>query len=68
MRIICAWCKELIREEEPLENKLISHGMCEECYRKVKYDMRKCSVAKNGQGSEDTSRPAGLESGLKRGM
>jgi len=36
MIIICAWCQENLGEKEPMENKNITHGMCEKC--KKQYD------------------------------
>lgn len=35
MKVICAWCRKDMGEKEPLEEKIISHGMCEDCRRKV---------------------------------
>lgn len=31
MKVICAWCKKDLEDKEPLEDKRISHGMCEKC-------------------------------------
>ena len=28
---ICAWCKRPMGEKEPLDDKRITHGMCEKC-------------------------------------
>lgn len=33
---VCAWCKKDLGEKEPIENKIITHGMCEECLAKFK--------------------------------
>ena len=35
MKVVCAWCGKDMREKEPLEDKSITHGMCEECYEKM---------------------------------
>lgn len=37
MKIICAWCGKDMGEKEPTQGKWkdeITHGMCEECYKK----------------------------------
>lgn len=31
MKIICGWCKKDMGEKDPLEDKRISHAMCEIC-------------------------------------
>lgn len=31
MKVICAWCKKDLGEKEPLEEKIVSHGICGEC-------------------------------------
>ncbi len=33
MRVICAVCKILIREKEPLEDERESHSYCPECVK-----------------------------------
>ena len=35
MIVVCAWCKAKIGEEEPLEDKSITHGICASCARKM---------------------------------
>lgn len=35
MKVVCAWCKKDLGEKEPLEEKTVSHGMCEECYSSI---------------------------------
>ena len=35
MKRICGWCKKDLGEKEPLEDKAISHGMCEDCEKKI---------------------------------
>jgi len=34
MRVICSWCGKSLGEKPPLDDKSISHGMCEECYKR----------------------------------
>ena len=52
MRIICAWCKEFLREKEPLYDKSISHGICEKCYIEVREQIKKLNGVPNLQGSK----------------
>ena len=33
MKIICAWCQAIIRDDTDGEAEL-SHGICDECFRK----------------------------------
>ena len=33
MRIECAWCGEIMKDEK---TKKVSHGICEKCYKKFK--------------------------------
>jgi len=28
---VCTWCREVIGEKEPLEDKSLTHGICESC-------------------------------------
>lgn len=28
---ICAWCKAWLGQKEPLEDKRVTHGICQEC-------------------------------------
>lgn len=30
MIVICSWCKKVLREKEPLEDKSLSHTICDE--------------------------------------
>jgi hypothetical protein len=36
MRVICAWCEKFIKEKEPINNRTISHGICDKCAWKLK--------------------------------
>lgn len=36
MKIVCAWCGKDMGEKPPFEDKSVTHGMCPECYKKVK--------------------------------
>lgn len=33
---ICAWCKKVMGEKEPLDDKRETHGICPECKEKLK--------------------------------
>lgn len=41
MKIICSWCGKDMGEKEPLENKIITHGMCDECLNKLREEETK---------------------------
>ncbi len=32
---VCAWCKKVIGQKPPFEDKSETHGMCESCFSKV---------------------------------
>lgn len=51
MIVICAYCGKLIEEKEPLENKMVSHGCCKECYVKELEKLRR--VKKNNNLGKD---------------
>ena len=51
MKVICAICKILIREKEPLEDKRESHTYCDECY-KILVDMEE---EENGDQADKTN-------------
>jgi hypothetical protein len=36
MKRVCADCKKYLGEKEPLEDKSVTHGLCDECIEKVK--------------------------------
>jgi hypothetical protein len=38
MKVICSYCRKDMGEKEPLDKKLITHGMCPECIEE--YDRR----------------------------
>lgn len=41
MKIICAWCRQVIGEKEPLEDDTVTHGICADCILKLdEYDER----------------------------
>jgi len=52
---VCAWCGKILGKEKiEGEKDIISHGMCEECYKKWKEDFEKLKKGKeeeDGQGA-----------------
>lgn len=36
MILICAWCKKVLGEKEPIEDKTATHGICKNCADKLK--------------------------------
>lgn len=36
MTIICAWCKEIMSEDDTFEGEIISHSICDVCAPKLK--------------------------------
>ena len=28
---VCAWCKKILGEKEPLDDPTVTHGICDEC-------------------------------------
>jgi len=33
MIVICSYCREKIKEKPPLNDKRISHGCCDKCFK-----------------------------------
>jgi len=31
----CSWCKKILGEKEPLEDKRTTHTICDDCYEEV---------------------------------
>jgi len=56
MQIICAWCEEFLREEEPIYDKSISHGICQKCYKKIKQEIKKLTSEQVQQGLKKRTR------------
>ena len=36
MILICAWCKQVLEEKEPLEDTTPTHGICKPCADAIK--------------------------------
>lgn len=36
MKIVCAWCGKEMGERNGNDKDEVSHGMCEECFNKIK--------------------------------
>ena len=41
MKVICSWCDKDLGEKEPLADTRVSHGMCEDCRKKIMEGMKK---------------------------
>jgi len=41
MKIICAWCKKSLGEKEPIDDKRISHGICDDCKKDIRQENEK---------------------------
>ena len=39
MVIVCAWCKRVLGDKEPLENGWITHTICDDCISKLKTEI-----------------------------
>ena len=35
MKVICSWCDKDLGEKEPLADTRVSHGICEDCRKKI---------------------------------
>ena len=56
MLVICAYCGKVIREKEPLENKMISHGCCKECYATEIEKLKKTEDSRDETKDKETDR------------
>ncbi len=41
MIIQCAWCKKIVGEKEPLQDKRVTSTICPECFKKLKKEIEK---------------------------
>ena len=41
MVVMCSWCKKVLGEKEPFENKNITHGLCDKCFAKQMSEIKK---------------------------
>ena len=39
MKTICAWCGKDLGENAPLDNPIISHGICPDCEAEIEIQM-----------------------------
>jgi len=54
---MCAWCKQVFGEKEPLEDKSETHGMCDACYSVWQNDRaEKVSATKEGSKIDSEAR------------
>jgi len=40
MKWICAWCKKVGEDVEPLDDDRVTHGMCKECAKGMKKEAK----------------------------
>jgi hypothetical protein len=45
---ICSWCKKVIGEKEPLDDKSITHSICPECIKKEVPEVYEKIINKGG--------------------
>lgn len=60
MQIICSWCKKLIGEKEPLEDKIISHTICLEC-EKLHFPIKEGKHVQAEKKEPDKDAPKGVD-------
>ena len=51
MTVVCAWCQQLgrttvLREKEPLDRPVVSHGICEEHARAFLAELREFTTSR----------------------
>lgn len=47
MILICAWCKAVQGEKEPLGDKRLTHGICTDCAEKIRQESRMTAAILN---------------------
>ncbi|NOZ64747.1 MAG: hypothetical protein GXO71_07505 [Caldiserica bacterium] len=59
MIIQCAWCKEIVGEKEPLQDKRVTSTICPECFKKLKKEIeeRKRKEKKTPPGKTQIAGP-----------
>jgi len=55
MILICAWCGKELGEKEPLEDKDITHGICESCSDRIINECDKTAPSHTESGSKGES-------------
>lgn len=58
MIVKCAWCGKDMGEKPPYEDKSITHGICDECYRKAVEDIK---PKEGGESECKKEKPTGKE-------
>jgi len=51
MKVICSWCDKDLGEKEPLADTRVSHGICEDCRKKIMRGMKDERDNSSGVGS-----------------
>ena len=54
MKIVCAWCGKDMGEKDGEGIEGISHGVCEQCLKKLKVETTRQINAEDGQGEHQT--------------
>lgn len=39
LKVVCAWCQRVMLASQEIDCSLVSHGICEECSKKVLREM-----------------------------
>ena len=56
MLCFCSWCNKALGEKAPLSDRSITHGMCENCRRKVEGEAAAYWQKKGEERREDSLR------------
>ena len=57
MKVICSWCGKDLGEKEPFVDNRVSHGICEDCRKKIMEGMKREPLGEHH--SEDRKRAVG---------
>lgn len=49
---VCAWCKRLLGEKEPLTDTRVTHGVCKNCHYQVFVQRERQAVKDTFRGME----------------
>jgi hypothetical protein len=53
MNVECAWCGKSLGEKEPLSNKNVTHGICEDCFNLEIPEIYKQLATKGGRSERE---------------
>lgn len=62
MKVVCAWCKKTIRDDENVKpDDPVSHGICVECKRKIEKEFESIKQYNEGVKNEKRNKkPTGI--------